>query len=120
MDLGGIQLLGLLIAAFGIKVVAEIVRKRDKIFDDDITAEDRHRISQAAFFVVLPITVAFHELGHAALVKLFGAEITSWGFYFFSGFVGYRGFVSDEEQILIAAAGVTVNLLLGVIAIALV
>ena len=120
MDFGLFALLGLLIAAFGIKVVAEIVRKRKQIFDRNLTMEDRHYISQAAYFVILPITVALHELGHAALVKLFGAEITSWGFYFFSGFVGYQGFVSETQQILIAAAGVTVNLLLGIIAMAFV
>jgi hypothetical protein len=120
MNFGLFALLGLLIAAFGIKVVAEIVRKRDQIFDRNLTMEDRHYISQAAYFVILPITVALHELGHAALIKLFGAEITSWGFYFFSGFVGYQGFVSEAQQILIAAAGVTVNLLLGIIAMAFV
>ena len=123
MDLGGLGgfgLLGLLMAVLGVKVIAEIVRNRAQIFDDNLTPQDRHSISQAAFFAILPITVAFHELGHAALVKLFGAEITSWGFYFFSGFVGYRGFVSEEQQILIAAAGVTVNLLMGAIAIAVV
>jgi hypothetical protein len=112
--------MGLVIAVLGIRVVAAIFRERHEIFDDDITPHDRAQISQAAFFIILPITVALHELGHAVLIKLFGAEITDWGFYFFSGFVGYQGIVTDTQQILIAAAGVTVNLILGAIALAVV
>src|SRR6188472_3470121 len=120
MDFGMFQIMGLVIAAFGVKIVAGIFVNRHEIFDDNITPHDRMQISQAAFFVILPLTVAAHELGHAVMVKLFGAEITSWGFYFFSGFVGYQGFVTETQQILIAVAGVTVNLLLGAVAMAVV
>jgi hypothetical protein len=78
-------------------------------------------VGQAAFFVLLPFAVALHELGHAVAIWLYGGQVLDWGFYGFAGYVAYdpREF-NDAQQIVIAAAGTIVNLMLAGIALALV
>jgi hypothetical protein len=71
--------------------------------------------------VLLPISVALHEFGHAVAIHLFGGEVLDWGFYGFAGYVAFdpREF-TDAQQVVIAAAGTLVNLLLAAIAVAFV
>jgi uncharacterized membrane protein len=113
-------ILGILIAVTGIKVVRQIWRDRATIFDDNFTDQDRGLVSQAAFLLLLPISVALHEAGHAILVWLFGGNVVGFGFYFFAGYVSYEARFSDVQQILVAAAGTAVNILLAVGAVAFV
>ena len=117
---GLFAIIGILIAATGIKVVRQIWRERRSIFDDRFTDHDRMLVAQAAFFLLLPISVALHELGHAVLVWLFGGKVVDFGFYFFAGFVSYEARFSDVQQILVAAAGTAVNIILAVAAMAFV
>lgn len=100
------------IAVAGIGVVRRIWSHRREIFDTNFTDQDRALVQQTAFYVLLPVSVALHELGHAVMVWAFGAEVIDFGFYIFAGFVSYQGFITDSQAILIAAAGSAVNLLL--------
>jgi hypothetical protein len=121
MPLGGFGLLSLFYIFVGIRFLIQFVPRRKAIFDDDFTPHDRSMLGQAAFFILLPISVALHELGHAIAIWAMGGQVLDFGFYFFSGFVSYdpRGF-SNLQQTLIAFAGTFVNLLLIVIALAVV
>ena len=65
MSFGTFGILGLVIAVTGIKVVRDIFRHRREMFDDDFTPDDRRLMMQAAFYILVPISVALHELGHA-------------------------------------------------------
>ncbi|MCC6792182.1 MAG: M50 family metallopeptidase [Thermomicrobiales bacterium] len=118
MDFNLFAILGILIAVTGIKVVRQIWRERAAIFDDRFTDNDRAMVSQAAFFLLLPISVALHEAGHAAFVWLFGGDVVGFGFYFFAGYVSYEARFDDVQQILVAAAGTAVNIVLAVGAVA--
>jgi hypothetical protein len=121
MGLGPFALLSLFYVLVGVRVVYQLARNFRQTFDGNFTQEDRMLVSQAAFFVLLPIAVALHELGHAVAIWLYGGEVLGWGFYGFAGFVAYdpRDF-TEAQQIIIAAAGTLVNLLLAGIALALV
>ncbi len=112
MDFGPFAILALFIAFAGIRVVGAIVRNRRTMFDMEFTDADRALVDQAAFFLLLPISVALHELGHATMVWVFGGEVVDFGYYVFAGFVSYQGRFTDEQQIIVAAAGVTVNAIL--------
>jgi hypothetical protein len=72
-------------------------------------------LQQAAFFVVIPVSVALHELGHAIAVWAFGGEVIDFGFYFFAGFVSYAEPFSTLQHLVVAAAGTIVNIILGAI-----
>ena len=121
MGFGPFILLSLFYAVIGIRVVAQLVKSWRPTFDRQFTTADRSLVDQAAFFVLLPISVAVHELAHAVAVRGFGGEVVGWGFYVFAGFVSYdpRPF-SDLDRILVALAGPLVSILLGLAALAVV
>lgn len=121
MPLGGFGLLSLFYIFIGIRFLFQFIPRRKAIFDNDFTAYDRSMLGQAAFFILLPISVALHELGHAIAIWAMGGQVLDFGFYFFSGYVSYNPFgFSAVQQTLIAFAGTFVNLLLIVIALAVV
>ncbi|MBX3071802.1 MAG: hypothetical protein KF883_14950 [Thermomicrobiales bacterium] len=121
MPLGGFGLISLFYAALGVRFAVQFWPKRKEVFDNNLTHQDRALLTQAAFFFLLPVSVMLHELGHAIAIWSFGGEVVDFGFYFFAGFVSYdpRGF-SDVQQMLVAFAGTFVNILLIVIAMAIV
>ncbi|MGC4189658.1 MAG: site-2 protease family protein [Thermomicrobiales bacterium] len=114
-------LISLFYAAVGIRVVVQLVQRRREIFDTAFTPYDRSMVDQAAFFILVPVSVVLHELGHAVTVWGLGGQVVDFGFY---GFAGYVSFYPDEftpaQRILIAAAGSIVNLVLILIALAVV
>ncbi len=121
MPLGAFGLISLFYVVLGARVVYQLIRSFRQTFDLNFTRQDRMLVNQAAFFVLVPISVALHELGHATMIWLFGGHVLEWGFY---GFAGYVGFDPSEftaaQQIVIASAGVAVNILLAILALALV
>ncbi len=119
--LGPFALISLFYLVLGARVVVQLARSWRTVFDRTFTPADRGLVDQAAFFLLVPVSVALHELGHAVTITALGGRVLSWGYYGFAGFVGYdpRGF-SGTEQIVIAAAGTVVNLLLAAAALALV
>jgi hypothetical protein len=121
MPLGGFGLLSLFYVFVGIRFLFQFIPRRKAIFDNQLTPYDRSMLGQAAFFLLLPISVALHELGHAVAIWAMGGKVLDFGFYFFSGYVSYNpaGF-SDIQQTLIAFAGTFVNLVLIVITVAVV
>ena len=120
MSLGPFALISLFYVILGVRVIYQLARNFRQTFDRNFTHEDRMLVDQAAFFVLLPISVALHELGHAIAIWLYGGEVLGWGLRI-RRYVAFdpREF-TDAQQILIAAAGTAVNLLLAGIAVALV
>jgi hypothetical protein len=110
---------GILLGLISIRTLVTIIRNRKEIFDQDFTPSDRQRLSEAAFFILLPLSVIFHELGHAVTVLGFGANVTGYGWYFFYGFVEYTGFLTNAQVFWIALSGNIVSVMLGLIAIAI-
>jgi hypothetical protein len=113
-------LIAVMIAVTGIPALRTIVKYRAAIFDRHLTPNDRVAVDQAAFFILLPISVALHELGHAIMVWSFGGKVTGFGFFLFAGYVNFEGALTDTQHILIAMAGPAVNVLLAVLAVAFV
>jgi hypothetical protein len=121
MGLGPFALISLFYVLIGARVVFQVLRNFRQTFDLRFTHEDRMLVDQAAFFVLLPVAVALHELGHAVAIWLFGGEVLDWGFYGFAGYVAFNpAEFTEAQQIIVAAAGTVVNLLLAGIALALV
>jgi len=119
MDFGPFVLISLVYVVVGVRVVRQLVARWRETFDRRFTSADRHLVDQAAFFVLVPVSVALHELGHAVAVWLLGGSVLGWGYYGFAGFVEFdpRGF-TEAERVLVAAAGTIVNVVL--IAVALI
>ena len=118
--MGGFSIFALVMAVTGIPAVLRVIRNRKEVFDRTLTPSDRVSADQAAIFILLPISVALHELGHAVAVWSFGGQVTDVGYYFFAGYVSYQGNITDAQAIIIAAAGTLVNILLAYGAVGLV
>ncbi len=70
--------------------------------------------------MLVPVSVALHELGHAVAVWGFGRDVVDFGFYGFAGYVSFIPYgLSDVQLTVIAAAGSIVNLVLCVVALGL-
>lgn len=121
MDFGPFSLLSLMYVVIGIRVIAQIVQRGRKLWDRTFTPQDRALVDQAAFFILIPISVALHELGHAIAVWGFGKQVVEFGFYGFAGYVAYLPYgLSAVQQTIISAAGSIVNLVLVIVVLALV
>lgn len=121
MGLGPFTLISVFYVLIGIRVVYQLARNFRQTFDRRFTPQDRALVGQAAFFVLLPIAVALHELGHAVAIWLYGGQVLGWEYWGFAGAVAYNpSEFTEAQQIVIAAAGTVVNLLLAGIALAFV
>ncbi|HYI25306.1 MAG TPA: hypothetical protein VD767_07860 [Thermomicrobiales bacterium] len=121
MPLGAFGILSLFYVVIGIRVIYRMAKSWDEVWDTRFTQTDRAIVDEAAFFILIPVSVALHELGHAMAIWLMGGEVVDFGFYGFAGWVSYYpGEFSDVQQTLISAAGSFVNLLLCLIAFAVV
>jgi hypothetical protein len=121
MPLGPFGLLSLFYLLLAARLVFQLGRNFRQTFDRNFTQQDRMLVDQAAFFILLPVAVALHELGHAVAIWLYGGDVLDWGYYGFAGYVAYDPFqFTAVQQIVIASAGTLVNIVLAVIAVALV
>jgi hypothetical protein len=121
MDFGPFIIISLLYGLLAIRCVWQLAHNWRETFDRRFTHADRMLVDQAAFFVLVPISVALHEMGHAATIKLLGGTVEGWGYYGFAGWVGFDPTqFTAPERILIAAAGTIVNILLAAVATGLV
>lgn len=119
--MGGFSIISLMYVALGVRVVWMIIQNWKSVWDRNFTQQDRALVNQASFFFLIPISVLLHELGHAVAVWGFGKEVVDWGFYGFAGYVAYIPFgLSEIQQTIISAAGSLVNLVLCLVALAIV
>ncbi len=85
--------------------LVSLVRARRTFFDRELSAADKRMATQVAVFLVPPIVVMIHELGHVAAVVMVGARVTSFHYGFFEGSVGVAGNISASQGWWISLAG---------------
>lgn len=90
-----------------------IWRERQAVQRGPLTPHNQYIAEQAAYFIAVPISVFFHELGHALAVWLFNGEVIEFAYRFFWGYVEHRGLYESWERWLIALAGTIGSLLTG-------
>jgi hypothetical protein len=86
-------------------------------FDDELTAADRRLVGATAFYLVTPLGVVLHELGHAVLVWTLGGRIVGWHFLFYWGYVVPDRSFGAYGDFGVALAGNLVTLAIGVLAV---
>lgn len=115
----GFIIMGLLMAVITIRTIYQTIRDRKQLFDHNFTHADRQHMSVAAFFILIPISVFFHEVGHAVAIWWYGGDIVLFGFFFFFGFVAYEGISDVVDLFWIALWGNIVSVAMGLGAMAL-
>lgn len=121
MGLGPFALISLIYAVIGIRSVSRLINSWERVWDRRFSLQDRQLVDEAAFFVLVPVSVALHELGHAVAVWSYGGEVEEFGYYGFAGYVAFIpiGF-TEVELTIVSAAGSIVNLALCLAALGLV
>ncbi len=121
MGLGPFTLISLIYAVIGIRSVTRLINSWEHVWDRKFSLHDRQLVDEAAFFVLVPVSVALHELGHAVAIWSYGGEVVDFGYYGFAGYVAFIPIGFTEIQLtLISAAGSIVNLVLCLLTLGLV
>lgn len=107
-----------LILGFGaVLSLIALIRGWREFVDDDFTTADRRVATQVSVFLVPPIVVLLHELGHAAATIAVGAEVGGIHYGLFEGSVTVLGELTSVEHWFIALSG---NLVSGVVAVGMI
>lgn len=121
MTFGTFAIISLIYCVIGVRVLYQVVKAWPSLWDRTFTPNDRLLVSQAAFFLLVPVSVALHEFGHAVAIWSFGGRVTGFGYYVFAGYVSFSEAFNAIQLIVVSAAGTAVNILLcaGALALAL-
>ena len=106
-------LLSLRYAWTGFRLVQELWQNWTDYVADPLTAHKKQLTEQVAYYVMVPLSIALHELFHALATWLFGGRIVDAGYAFFWGYVLPQGDFSAAQIWFIALAGTIANLLFG-------
>lgn len=98
-------IIGIILLPFSLRTVKSLIDNKQTLFDDDLTKADRTILKQAALFVLLPIVVLVHELGHLLACYVYQVKVVSFHWALFWGEVSWRGTVTPAAPAVIAAAG---------------
>lgn len=108
-------LVDLMLGLAALATAVSLVRSWKEFRDDDFTPRDRSLANQGAVFLVPPVVVLLHELGHVGATLAVGARVTSFDYGFFEGSVGIAGNITPAQNVFIALAGNVAGALAGLI-----
>jgi hypothetical protein len=90
-----------------------LARRWRAFWDHDFTPEDRRLATQCAVFVVPPVVVLVHELGHILAARMVGGQVLGFHYGLIEGSVRVAGGLSDAQFWWVALAGNLVGAGLG-------
>ncbi len=114
------DLISLLTIVASFIVLIELKGNWSQFWDDKVTLEDKLLASKLAFFVLVPLGVLLHEIGHSLATWQVGGTVKTFRWFGFSGYIIPVGNFSLAEHWWISFAGNLVSILLGLVAIPLV
>jgi hypothetical protein len=82
-----------------------VIRSRRTFLDWDFTTTDKRLATQASVFLVPPVVVLIHELGHVVAVVMVGAKVLGFHYGIFEGAVSVGGTVTAGQGWWISLAG---------------
>ncbi|MFN8481915.1 MAG: tetratricopeptide repeat protein [Anaerolineae bacterium] len=103
----------LLGASIAIYVAYDLYRHWDTFWDDDITPQERMQATRVAIFILVPIGVLLHEVGHALAVWQLGGRVVEFNWSFLSGYVVPEGNFTPAGDWWIYFSGNLVSIMLG-------
>ncbi|MFN3337412.1 MAG: hypothetical protein ACK42I_07930 [Thermomicrobium sp.] len=109
-----LQLVSLAMVALSLRALARAWRGRRDLFAEPIMSGQLSLLVEIAFFLLVPVGVLLHEVGHMVAVWLAGGRVTGFGYLLFLGWVEYIGVTSPFAQFWIALSGNLVSLVLGI------
>lgn len=95
----------------------DVLRQKESLFDSDLTLKDRYLLQRLVIFVLLPVVVFCHELGHVLAIKLCHGEVQEFHYAFVWGYVVPSGQFSSTQTVWMYLAGNLVQIIIGLIAL---
>ena len=111
------NLMALIAVPIAISTVIKTQNNWPKLWDADVTSEDRSTLMSLALFVIMPIIVFFHECGHAAATIACGGHVQKFFYGFLWGYVIPSGNFTEEQILWIYLAGNLAEIALGLVAL---
>lgn len=102
---------------FIVATFIEIKNNRAAIFDDQLTVADRAILKRATIFLLLPLIVLVHELGHYLAALSVGATVLEFHYGPATGFVRILHDRTDSQMLWIAFAGNLVQMVIGLLSL---
>ena len=96
-------------------VVRRLIKHRQSFWDDYITPQDRRLVTEISFFILIPIGVLLHELGHAIATWQSGGTVADFEWRIFWGYIVPDGDFTPVQKWWIALSGNLVSVLIGII-----
>jgi tetratricopeptide (TPR) repeat protein len=109
------DVIAILYALFAVGVVVKLWRGGRATFDDHFTPQDRRLAGAATFYLLVPVAVGLHELGHAVATWALGGHVADFHFMLYWGWVlpARDPAFLPWEMAFTAAAGNLVTLAMG-------
>ncbi|NEQ98205.1 MAG: hypothetical protein F6K30_16050 [Cyanothece sp. SIO2G6] len=111
--------ISLLYTVVSLNVLWRLKNNWSAFWDDVVTPADRQLADAVAVFLLVPIGVFFHELGHAIATWQMGGVVLEFQWRIFWGYVVPGGDFTLAQRWWLALSGNVVSILLGAIAIPL-
>ena len=109
------DLISIFYCVIAIGVIRRLIKKWKALVDDDIDLFDKRFISEVSFFILIPIGVLLHELGHAVATWQVGGEVVEFEWRIFWGYIIPAGDFTSVQSWWISFSGNLVSILLGII-----
>jgi len=107
----------LVYAVVALRTLWQLAREWRLLMDATYTSGDRKLAWNLGFFLLTPVGVLGHELGHLVAARAFGAQQTSLTFWLYWGYVTYAPNLGAVGEFAVASAGPAVSLILGMAAL---
>ncbi len=111
------HLFSLLTVFISVQTVRELYQKKQQFGDNKITLADRDLATRVALFILVPLGVLLHEIGHSLGTWQVGGKVETFRWFFFSGYIIPSGDFSLGEDWWISFAGNLVSILLAILPI---
>ena len=109
--------MAIIYAILSIDTILRLANNWRSFWDDKVTAKDRFLLERVAVFILIPLGVFFHELGHALATLQVGGEVREFQWRVVWGYVIAAGNFLPVESWWIAFSGNLVSIALGYLAI---
>ena len=109
--------MAIIYSILSIDTILRLSRNWRSFWDDKVTANDKFLLERVAVFILIPLGVFFHEVGHALATLQVGGEVREFQWRVAWGYVIAVGNFLPVESWWIAFSGNLVSIALGYLAI---
>lgn len=103
-----------------VTTVIELKKNWRSVWDSQLTDQDRQILLRTALFVLMPMAVFLHELGHALATIACGGQVAKFHYGILWGYVVPEGTFTEGQLLFIYLAGNTIEVALGLLVLCLV